>query len=748
MLELFGNKYPYTDFHELNLDWLISKVIQLNTKLDTFVSLNTIKYADPIGWDITKQYGTNTVVIDQSTGIAYISSKPVPQGVSISDPNYWSVIFDLQEIIGQVTNNLTFHNIGSSPTLLDAVSKGDWILWNNTLYVALYDMVAGTALIEDNNVRRESVENLTKAYTDDLINAVYIYIGALTDLTTSDKTSIVNAINSVLSDLSTVIGNLANLNTSDKTSVVNAINSLLSDISTIIGSLADLTTTDKTSIVNAINSVVTDLVNIIAVVGDLSNLTTSDKTSIVNAINSVLSDLGGVIGDISNLTTPDKTSVVNAINSLKTYVDNADMTIDARITALESADIIYYNVKNYGAKGDGVTDDTTAVLQAVARANATGGIVYFPRGIYYITSTIVFSRYGTGVMGENAQGTYLFIHHNASGIRFGDGVNTKQSVSVQHIGIVNQGVASDGQYGVHFDNVVNGIIYDVIVLNFKRGIGLNHAGNCALYSVGVVSGVSQSVAFFVTNRSVSTTMDNCYCTFTDAGTDDSYGITISGGDVADFACKYFDCGNGLVGIYIDGSDSPSDTPPTDIRFYDPVIDGARYSCIQIQNIDVRGGVLVQGGWLNPLPSATCACIRVTNAYNVEVNAVHMQQLANATPNVIGILGNKMVCANITSCRFTNLRDPIILQNSSDASTIACNNFMSYVSSAGYDIATDNSAYLNITGNSSASGKDGFLYQTNNNVKCIITSNLIINKTGTVFVGTNGTSILDNNITSA
>ena len=41
-------------------------------------------------------------------------------------------------------------------------------------------------------------------------------------------------------------------------------------------------------------------------------------------------------------------------------------------------------VKNYGAKGDGVTDDTTAIQTAL---NA-GGVVYFPCGVYKITSTL------------------------------------------------------------------------------------------------------------------------------------------------------------------------------------------------------------------------------------------------------------------------------------------------------------------------------------------------------------------------
>lgn len=42
------------------------------------------------------------------------------------------------------------------------------------------------------------------------------------------------------------------------------------------------------------------------------------------------------------------------------------------------------NVKNFGAKGDGKTNDTRAVKSAFASISNTGGIVYFPAGIYLL----------------------------------------------------------------------------------------------------------------------------------------------------------------------------------------------------------------------------------------------------------------------------------------------------------------------------------------------------------------------------
>lgn len=52
---------------------------------------------------------------------------------------------------------------------------------------------------------------------------------------------------------------------------------------------------------------------------------------------------------------------------------------------LSVSDII--NVKDYGATGDGVTDDTAAVKSALADAT-TSNLVYFPAGSYIITNGI------------------------------------------------------------------------------------------------------------------------------------------------------------------------------------------------------------------------------------------------------------------------------------------------------------------------------------------------------------------------
>ena len=89
------NQYPYINVNDLNLDYILSQIKVMMNEVTNFVSINAIKYADPIQWDITRQYEKNTIVIDPVTGTAYISVAPVPAGVALTRPEYWTVVLTL-----------------------------------------------------------------------------------------------------------------------------------------------------------------------------------------------------------------------------------------------------------------------------------------------------------------------------------------------------------------------------------------------------------------------------------------------------------------------------------------------------------------------------------------------------------------------------------------------------------------------------------------------------------------------------
>lgn len=242
-------QWPYTNLHTLNLDWILESLRELEHTIDQFVSINALKYADPIQWNITRQYEKNTIVIDPLTGTAYISVQPVPSGVALIRDEYWTVVFDLGSFVVRAAKNFT--DRWESQWTLTATfpsNAGDWLVWNDTLYKVMSNIIAGDQYVIDSNIRHFTMEDV---------------IGHLEDLDTTDKSNIVAAINEVIQTFNTIIGDLTDLNTTDKSSIVNAINEVIQTFNDKIGDLDDLDTSDNSNIVAAINSLITDLSNMI-----------------------------------------------------------------------------------------------------------------------------------------------------------------------------------------------------------------------------------------------------------------------------------------------------------------------------------------------------------------------------------------------------------------------------------------------------------------------------------------------------
>lgn len=96
------------------------------------------------------------------------------------------------------------------------------------------------------------------------------------------------------------------------------------------------------------------------------------------------------------LTITDRASQTNASEQ---YVADSMNTRVAKNT-------IYFNVKDFGALGDGVNDDTVACQNALDAAKANGGgVVLFPAGLYFINP--IYVGKGVSVQGSGAECTTI-----------------------------------------------------------------------------------------------------------------------------------------------------------------------------------------------------------------------------------------------------------------------------------------------------------------------------------------------------
>lgn len=141
------------------------------------------------------------------------------------------------------------------------------------------------------------------------------------------------------------------------------------------------------------------------------------------------------------------------------------------------------NVKKFGAKGDGVTDDTAAIRMAIkntsdAKTNNGGtSFIYFPNGTYLVNQTLVWpstTYFSRILQGESQDGTIIKLKNKAVG--FGNAKSPKAVFSTFEGGstgsafrhsiynlTVDVGSGNPGADGIRFISNNQGGIRDVTI---------------------------------------------------------------------------------------------------------------------------------------------------------------------------------------------------------------------------------------------------------------------------------------------
>lgn len=187
--KLFRSVIPVAYDDSISYYEMVSKVIEV---MQQYIETSSISYADPIQWDITKQYPRNTVVVTVN-GDGYLSTQPVPIGIDIDNEDYWTKIGNFSELWGSVKLAITPVDEKLKTTASAARSVNDLLWLNNDLYVITKAMDAGTRYIEGTNCK--------KTYISEQLNDLNTKVD-------NNKSSVDNSIEQINTNIENINTNL------------------------------------------------------------------------------------------------------------------------------------------------------------------------------------------------------------------------------------------------------------------------------------------------------------------------------------------------------------------------------------------------------------------------------------------------------------------------------------------------------------------------------------------------------------
>src|SRR5690349_8973955 len=152
----------------------------------------------------------------------------------------------------------------------------------------------------------------------------------------------------------------------------------------------------------------------------------------------------------------------------------------------------WFNLKDYGAVGDGVTDDSTALQTAIAAVTTNGGTLYIPPGTYLHQSPITINNIQrpwriTGDGGWQHQNAALtsLVYTGGAGTGPAWAVHSTLGFEIDHLRFANNNAAFDGvQLDIDWGSpALDPLLWSVHQCGFASlvassataGIRLNHA---------------------------------------------------------------------------------------------------------------------------------------------------------------------------------------------------------------------------------------------------------------------------------
>jgi len=142
----------------------------------------------------------------------------------------------------------------------------------------------------------------------------------------------------------------------------------------------------------------------------------------------------------------------NGDTSLSQTLTDNDHLYPAHINelrvAVDTLKSLVYNVKDYGATGDGTTDDTDAIddaLTAIASSTSKAGILYFPAGVYRRTTVIalVATTSNVNIIGQGMNISEIKFDADVNGITVDNSSTSNKHFLIQDISISTTQASTD-----------------------------------------------------------------------------------------------------------------------------------------------------------------------------------------------------------------------------------------------------------------------------------------------------------------